>query len=350
MALELPFQPPLEPMLSASQDEIPAGSGWRYEPKWDGFRTLVFFDGTEVYLQSRDLRPLGRYFPEVVSGLAEVLPAPVVLDGEIVVMTEHGLSFDLLQMRLHPAESRVRKLSVETPAQFVAFDLVAEGEEDLRPRPFRERHQRLQTLLPADTPPLYRSPSTTDHALAVDWFHRFEGAGFDGVIAKREDAAYQPGVRALVKVKHRRTADCVVAGFRWAKDQQGTAVGSLLLGLYDASGVLHHVGHTSSFKAPEKRALVARLGPLVTEDEGQGFGHGRTPGTPSRWSSGKDVSWVRLRPVLVCEVAFDHLQGDRFRHGTTFQRWRPDKPAEDCTYDQLGTAVPAELRDLLLPG
>jgi len=348
-ALNLPFQPPLQPMLSAAQDSIPGGDGWLYEPKWDGFRALVFFDGERIYLQSRDSRPLGRYFPEVEAGLAEVLHGPVILDGELVLMTEHGLAFEALQMRLHPAESRVRKLAVELPAQFVAFDLLAEGDTDLRGRPFEERHQRLRALIPVDRPPLYRTPATRDRVIAQDWFERFEGAGLDGLIAKRLDGVYQPGVRSLVKIKHRRTADCVVAGFRWAKDLVGVAVGSLLLGLYDADGILHHVGHTSSFKAPEKRALVERLAPYLTDDEDAGFGGGRTPGTPSRWTSGKDVSWVRLRPELVCEVAFDHLQGDRFRHGTTFQRWRPDKPAEECTYDQLETAVPAELRDLLSP-
>ncbi|MEX2372848.1 MAG: ATP-dependent DNA ligase, partial [Dehalococcoidia bacterium] len=247
MNLALPFQPPLEPMLAAIQDTIPDGDGWLYEPKWDGFRALVFFDGTQIYLQSRDSRPLGRYFPEVEAGLVEVLPGPAVLDGEVVVMTDHGLDFDALQLRLHPAESRVRKLAAETPAQFVAFDLLADGGEDLRGDPFQERHARLTSMLASARPPLYRTPSTTDHAQAEDWFERFEGAGFDGVIAKRLDDVYRPGVRSLVKIKHRRTADCVVAGFRWAKDHAGVAVGSLLLGLYDAQGVLHHVGHTSSF-------------------------------------------------------------------------------------------------------
>ncbi len=347
MNLDLPFQPPLEPMLAALQDEIPSGPEWRYEPKWDGFRAIVFFDGTDIYIQSRDLRPLNRYFPELVTGLAETIPAPAILDGEIVVMTGHGLDFGVLQMRLHPAASRVTKLAAETPAQFAAFDLLAEGDADLRSKPFAERHRRLQALVSVDRPPLYLSPSTIERDLAEDWFDRFEGAGFDGIVAKRLDEPYQPGVRAFVKVKHHRTADCVVAGFRWAKGQEGAAVGSLLLGLYDAEGVLHHVGHTSSFKAGEKRELVGQLRPYVTEDATAGFGRGRTPGAPSRWSQGKDLSWVRLRPELVCEVSFDHLQGDRFRHGTTFQRWRPDKPADDCTYDQLGAAVPAELRDLL---
>ncbi len=347
--LELPFQPPLEPMLAALADEIPGGDGWLYEPKWDGFRALVFFDGSSLYLQSRDLRPLGRYFPEVERGLAAVLPGPMVLDGELVILTAGGLAFDALQMRLHPAESRVRKLADEIPAHFVAFDMLADGDEDLRDRPFEERHQRLWARLPEDARPLLHTPSTRDVEQARDWFDRFEGAGFDGVIAKRLDGVYQPGVRSLVKIKHSRTADCVVGGLRWAKGQEGTAVASLLLGLYDADGVLHHVGHTSSFKAPEKRMLAEQLAPYIipVEDDSTGFGRGRTPGAPSRWTGGRDTAWVRLRPELVCEVKFDHLQGDRFRHGTTFQRWRPDKPPESCAYDQLEAAVPQELQALL---
>lgn len=345
--LALPFQPPVEPMLAAIGDAIPDGDGWLYEPKWDGFRCLAYYDGSEVYLQSRDSRPLGRYFPEVEAAVRSLLDRPMVLDGEVVIITDHGLDFGLLQQRLHPAESRVRKLSVEIPASFVAFDLLAEGDADLRGVPLAERHARLLDVLPEDRPPVFRTPWTRDASLAGDWFQRFEGAGFDGVVAKRLDEAYQPGVRSMVKVKHVRTADCVVGGFRWAKEREGVAVGSLLLGLYDEQGVLHHVGHTSSFKAAEKRELTERLAPLVADDESRGFGRGRTPGTPSRWSSGAEAAWVRLEPELVCEVAFDHLQGDRFRHGTTFRRWRPDKPPEACTYSQLDTAVPAELRDLL---
>ena len=344
--LRLPFQPPVPPMLAAI-GQIPGGDGWLYEPKWDGFRCLVYFDGEGVYLQSRDSRPLGRYFPEVEAAIRDTLPGPMVLDGEIVVITEDGIEFGLLQQRLHPAESRVRMLSETMPAAFVAFDLLADGDMDLRAAPLKERHRRLQRLVTAERPPIFRTPWTTDAALAAEWFQRFEGAGFDGVIAKRFDEPYQPGVRSMIKIKHLRTADCVVGGFRWAKNAEGTAVGSLLLGLYDDAGVLHHVGHTSSFKAAEKRELATLLAPLVTDDDTTGFGRGRTPGTPSRWTSGADVSWVRLEPSLVCEVTFDHLQGDRFRHGTTFQRWRPDKPPADCTYSQLDVAVPAELRDLI---
>ncbi|MGE0227264.1 MAG: ATP-dependent DNA ligase [Dehalococcoidia bacterium] len=344
----LPFEPPLEPMLAKNADAIPdGGGGWLYEPKWDGFRTLVYFDGDEVYLQSRDLKPMGRYFPELVTGLRDALHAPVILDGEVVVMGAGGLDFGLLQMRIHPAESRIRKLSAEIPATFVAFDLLAEGDEDLRDQPFEERHRRLLTATEGAGLPFILTPATDDRALAQDWFTRFEGAGFDGVIAKRLVDRYQPGVRAMLKIKHLRTADCVVAGFRWQTKYEGEAVGSLLLGLYDDAGVLHHVGHTSSFTMAKKRELTALLAPYRTEDDTDGFGGGRTPGAPSRWSSGKDVAWNRLRPELVCEVSFDHLQGDRFRHGTTFQRWRPDKPPEDCTYSQLDVAAPAELRELL---
>jgi ATP-dependent DNA ligase len=345
--LGTPFQPPVEPMLAKLSEGIPTGDEWLYEPKWDGFRTLAFFDGKQIYLQSRDSRPLNRYFPELVEGLPRALAGPCVLDGEVVVLTEQGIAFDALQLRLHPAESRARKLAAEIPASFVAFDMLADGDEDLRAAPLEERHRRLEAVMRGAEPPLLATPSTRDAALAADWFVRFEGAGFDGVIAKRLSERYQPGVRGWLKIKHLRSADCVVGGFRWAKDQEGTAVGSLLLGLYDAQGVMHHVGHTSSFKANEKRALVATLAPLLTEEDAGGFGHGRTPGTPSRWTRGREAEWVRVRPKLVCEVAFDHLQGNRFRHGTTFQRWRPDKPPEECTYDQLDVAIPAELLDLL---
>jgi ATP-dependent DNA ligase len=343
----LPFAPPLAPMLSRAADAIPSGDGWCYEPKWDGFRTIAYLDGTDAYLQSRDLRPLSRYFPELVAGLAHALPQPAILDGEIVLLSDRGLDFGLLQQRLHPAASRVNRLAAETPASFVAFDLLALGSADLRARPFAERRAQLAALLAGARPPLLRTPSTTDPALAADWFDRFEGAGFDGVIAKRLADTYQPGVRALVKVKHVRTADCVIGGYRWARGEEGRALGSLLLGLHDAAGVLHHVGHTSSFSAAERRRLVTTLEPYLAATDDAGFGRGRTPGAPSRWSAGKNLDWVALRPELVCEVAYDHLQGARFRHAATFRRWRPDKPPAACTYDQLDAAVPAELRALL---
>jgi ATP-dependent DNA ligase len=341
----LPFDPPVEPMLAKLTPAIPRGDGWLYEPKWDGFRALVFFDGDEIYLQSRDLRPFSRYFPELADALARTLPRPLVLDGEIVIAGGGALDFDALLMRIHPAESRVRKLAAETPSSFVAFDLLADGADDLRATPFAERRRRLEAALanrPDDGP--FLTPATDDYDTAQRWFQEFEGAGLDGVIAKRGADPYQPGVRSMVKVKHLRTADCVVGGLRWAKGADGRAVGSLLLGLYDADGVLHHVGHTSSFKAPERVALAERLLSLADEDTAEGFGGGRTPGSPSRWTGGKDLSWVRLRPELVCEVTFDHLQGDRFRHAATFVRWRPDKPPLECTYDQLEVTPPYELR------
>jgi ATP-dependent DNA ligase len=340
--MTLPFEPPIEPMLARLTSDIPEGDGWHYDPKWDGFRSLVFFDGEETYLQSRDLKPLARYFPELQGELSAILSAPVVLDGEIVIVGENGLDFDALLMRIHPAESRVRKLAAETPSSFVAFDLLAEGKQDLRQSAFADRRKRLEAALASCPAPLYMTPATTEIATARRWFDEFEGAGLDGIVAKRLDDPYQPGVRAMYKIKHVRTADCIVGGFRWYKGGEGTAVGSLLLGLYDDRGVFHHVGHTASFKGDERKELAKKLKPYVSEDEGESFGQGRTPGSPSRWTGGKDVSWIRLRPVLVCEVAYDHLQGDRFRHATTFQRWRPDKPPEQCTYDQLTETAPYE--------
>jgi ATP-dependent DNA ligase len=336
-------------MLAKAVDEIPTGDAWLYEPKWDGFRTLVFFDGSTAYLQSRDLKPLGRYFPELVAGLQKALPSPCVIDGETVVVTGAGLDFDALQMRLHPAESRVRMLSEKTPSSFVAFDLLALDGEDLRQAPFAERRSRLEALVKDLPPPVYLTPMTRDRNLARDWFDRFEGAGLDGVIAKRRDEAYKPAARGWLKIKHLRTVDCVIGGFRWNRGEEGRSVGSLLLGLYGENGVLHHVGHTSSFKAQEKRALVETLEPYIT-DEDAGFGRGRTPGEPSRWTGDRDMTWVRLRPELVCEVTFDYLQGGfRFRHAATFRRWRPDKPPHDCTFDQIATTPPYELQQIFAP-
>jgi ATP-dependent DNA ligase len=333
-------------MLAKLTPAIPRGPNWLYEPKWDGFRTIVSYDGAEAYLQSRELRPLGRYFPELVEGIPRVLPGPMVLDGETVIMGPNGLEFETLQLRLHPAESRVRKLAAETPAAFVAFDLIPDYGVDLRDRPFAERRQRLEAALKDVPPPVHLTPATHDADVAQDWFERFEGAGFDGVIAKPLDAPYQPGARAMAKIKHLRTADCVVGGFRWNKGEEGKSVGSLLLGLYDAEGTLQLVGHTSSFKAAEKRDLVQFLEPYRTGDEDASFGQGRTPGAPSRWSAGKDLSWNRLRPELVCEVSFDYLQGTRFRHGATFQRWRPDRDPHSCTFDQFEATVPYELQQV----
>lgn len=330
-------------MLSAFSQTWPEGDGWLYEPKWDGFRALVFWDGDELFLQSRDCKPLSRYFPELVAACQQQLPAGLVLDGEVVIVGSAGLDFDALLLRIHPAASRIELLARSTPASFVAFDLLAEGGNDLRALPQAERRRRLEAVWGSVQPPLHLTPVTRDRTLAQDWFHRFEGAGLDGVIAKPEGLAYQSDGRALVKLKHRRTADCVVGGFRWRKDAHDEAVGSLLLGLYDAAGELHHVGFTSSFDKKKKRELTALLRPYVA-GEGEGsFGQGRTPGGPSRWTAGRDMSWVSLRPELVCEVVYDHLQGDRFRHGATFVRWRSDKPARQCDYAQLQSVVPYEL-------
>ncbi len=341
-----PLVPPIEPMLAKLTPAIPAGVEWLYEPKWDGFRALAFIREGSVYFQSRDAKPLGRYFPELVEALPRLLPGDAVLDGEIVIMGPNGLEFETLQMRLHPAESRVRKLAAETPAAYVAFDLLGMGDEDLRAAPFAERRRRLEGLLAGVAPPVHITPATSDAKLAQDWFERFEGAGFDGVVAKRMDGAYQPGVRAMAKIKHLRTADCVVGGFRWNKGEEGVSVGSLLLGVYGDDGVFHLVGHTSSFKAMEKRELVGFLAPYRTEDEAEGFGAGRAPGGPSRWSQGKDLSWVRLQPELVCEVTFDYLQGTRFRHAATFKRWRTDRAPGSCGFDQFEAAVPMELKQV----
>jgi ATP-dependent DNA ligase len=347
-----PIEPPVEPMLAQLATALPPGDGFLFEPKWDGFRAIVFRSGERLYIQSRDLKPLGRYFPELEALLRKRLPIRSVVDGEIVIVGPGGLDFDALQMRLHPAESRVLKLAAQTPASFVAFDLLAEGDEDLRPRPQSERRERLEKALAGEALGVHLTPCTRDRSLAQEWFHHFEGAGLDGVMAKREDAAYQPGKRVMVKVKHARTADCVVAGFRWHKQGPGTHVGSLLLGLWDDAGALHHVGVTSSFTMDGRRRLAGELEPLRRDAlaahpwrhwaEG-GDGSQRMPGGQSRWSAGKDLSWEPLRVERVCEVKYDHLQGDRFRHAAVFLRWRPDKTPGECRYDQLEVTPPAEL-------
>ncbi|HEY3121704.1 MAG TPA: ATP-dependent DNA ligase [Vicinamibacteria bacterium] len=349
------LQPPIEPMLSKLAADLPEGEGWLFEPKWDGFRSIVFRQSDGVFIQSRDLRPFNRYFPELEPALLAALPERCVVDGEIVIAGEHGLDFDALQLRLHPAASRVAKLAAETPSAFVAFDLLAEGDRDLRSRPQAERRARLEKVLARPSAAVHLTPCTRDRELAREWFHRFEGAGLDGVIAKHESATYQPGKRAMLKVKHTRTADCVVAGFRWHKHGPGELVGSLLLGLYDAKGTLHHVGVTSSFTTATRRALATELEPLRKnalaahpwrEWAAAMEGSTRMPGGQSRWSQGKDLSWEPLRIERVCEVKYDHLQGDRFRHATTFLRWRPDKQPKDCRYDQLEVTPPAELAEI----
>ena len=351
-------RPPVEPMLAKLADELPLERGMLYEPKWDGFRAIVFKNSGSLFLQSRDLRPLDRYFPDLHDALLARVPKSCVLDGEIVIATKHGLDFDALQLRLHPAASRVAKLAAATPASFVAFDLLAVGRKSLMQEPQSERRARLEQLLAAAEPPLYLTPVTRDRSIALDWLERFEGAGLDGVVAKPEGARYQPGKRAMIKVKHSRTADCVVAGFRHHKSGRD-AIGSLLLGLYDDAGVLQHVGVTSSFTMEKRRALLKELAPLRRDAmrnhpwrdwAGAAAESSRMPGAHSRWSGGKDLSWEPLRPERVCEVKYDHLQGDRFRHAATFLRWRPDKPPEDCRYDQLETTPPYELAKVFSSG
>ena len=355
--MRLPFQPPVDPMLAKLASSLPDGEGWLYEPKWDGFRALVFRDGDEIYLQSRDLKPLNRYFPELEAPLRAALPERAVLDGEIVIATDGALDFEALLLRIHPAKSRVALLAQEKPAAFVAWDLLALGDEDLREVPQDERRARLEQALAGVAPPIHLTPATRDRALAEDWFRRFEGAGLDGVMAKRLDAPYAPGKRAMIKVKHERTADCVVGGFRWYKDAHGEQVGSLLLGLYDDAGTLHHVGICASFTRARRAELAQELAPLrenATDDhpwkawaEWQADATAqRKPGASSRWNRGKDLSWEPLRIERVCEVAYDHLQGDRFRHATQFRRWRPDKPPAECRYDQLEVTPAFELKEI----
>ncbi len=346
-------------MLAKPWPALPDGPGWAYEPKWDGFRALVFRDGDELLIQSRDLRPLDRYFPELAAPLRAALPARAVVDGEIVIVGPRGLDFDALLLRIHPAASRVRLLAAETPARYVAWDLLAAGDDDLRARPFVERRRGLVAGLVPGVPGVALTPMTEDRDLAADWFARFEGAGLDGVIAKRLAGPYEPGRRGWAKVKHARTADVAVAGFRWHKDEAGTGVGSLVLGLHDGAGTLHHVGVASGFAAALRRQLVDELAALR---EGALDGHPwrdwaspelaeaaygrRMPGVQSRWNRGKDLGWEPLRVERVAEVAYDHLQGDRFRHATRFVRWCPDRRPADCRYDQLESTPPYELADI----
>ncbi|MBF6415970.1 ATP-dependent DNA ligase [Nocardia cyriacigeorgica] len=351
--MDLPVMPPVRPMLAKSAPAVPREPGLSYEPKWDGFRCIVFRDGAEIELGSRNDRPLTRYFPEVAELLMDALPPRCVIDGEIVIVTETGLDFDTLQLRLHPAASRVAKLAAETPASFVAFDLLALGDDDLTGEPFRERRRLLETILDTELARVHLTPITSDPDVAEDWFTRFEGAGFDGVMVKADDQRYQQDKRVMLKVKHERTADCVVAGFRWHKDGEG--VGSLLLGLYDDEGNLHHVGVASSFTAARRKQLVGELEPWrenALDDHpwrnwadaaAQASAEGKMPGGMSRWSAGKDLSWEALRPELVAEVRYEHVQSGRFRHGGRLVRFRVDRTPESCTYAQLDEVAPAEL-------
>lgn len=343
--------PPIEPMLAKAAEELPAAGAFLFEPKWDGFRAIVFRGASEVFIQSRDLRPFDRYFPDLNESLLKRLPEGCVIDGEIIIVTPRGLDFDALQLRLHPAASRVAKLAKETPASFVAFDLLAVDGRNVMGAPQAERRALLENLFAHLKPPVYLTPMTRDRGVALDWLTRFEGAGLDGVIAKPADLAYTPGKRAMLKVKHVRTADCVVAGFRWHKSGNDK-VGSLLLGLYDDRGTLQHAGVTSAFTMERRKELARELEPLrenAMQDHPwrswaeAGDDSNRMPGAQSRWSGGKDLSWEPLRIERVCEVKYDHLQGDRFRHATIFLRWRPDKPPSDCRYDQLEVTTAYEL-------
>ena len=350
-------------MLAKRVSELPTEGEWIFEPKWDGFRALVFRDGDEIMIQSRDEKPLERYFPELLQPLRSTLLARCVLDGEIVIVSNNELDFDLLQLRLHPAASRVKKLSRETPASFVFFDLLCAGDRDLRQEPFEKRRRELESLLLAAPPPIHLTPATEDRSIAADWFRRFEGAGLDGVIAKEKSVAYVPNKRVMLKVKHERECDCVVAGFRWYKKGDRTLIGSLLLGLYNDHGVLQHVGVCSSFSMEKRKKMAEfleayRKDALAHHPWKAWAEHGtdpeqpisRMPGGQSRWSAGKNLSWEPLRPELVVEVAYDHLQGDRFRHIAQFRRWRADKKPVDCTYEQLEVVPPQEIAAIFPEG
>jgi ATP-dependent DNA ligase len=344
-------------MLAKRVDEIPAGDFWLFEPKWDGFRALIFREAEEILVQSRDGKSLNRYFPELIEPLQRQLPDRCVLDGEIVIASARGLDFDALQLRIHPAATRVNLLSKQIPASIVFFDLLCEDNRDLMNEPFQFRRKILEKLLSSAEAPLHLTPASTERAVALDWFRRFEGAGLDGVMAKQTSGVYEPDKRVMLKVKHERDCDCVVAGFRWHKNGEGTAVGSLLLGLYNGSGSLQHVGVCASFSQAKRRELVEYLEPYRKEalvdhpwKREVVDGDHRMPGGQSRWSQGKDLSWEPLRPELVVEVAYEHMQGSRFRHMAQFRRWRLDKRPRDCTYAQLEVVPPQELMAIFSSG
>lgn len=356
--LELPIAHPIKPMLAKRADKIPPGEGWLFEPKWDGFRALLFRDGDHFELQSRDLKSLNRYFPELASPIMAMLPRRIVLDGEVVIAGANGLEFDTLQQRIHPAASRVNKLAAATPASLVFWDLLALGDEDLTDSPFEQRRARLEQVLADAKSPIHCTPATRDAAVAQQWFERFEGAGLDGVMAKKLNGAYESNKRSMIKVKHKRTCECVLGGFRWHKNGPGMMVGSMLLGLYDDAGVLHHVGVAASFTERRRKELAVEFEQLVAEDgqehpwarwresAHQSQTGKRVPGGMSRWSRDKDHSFIALRPERVVEVSYDHMQGNRFRHTTHFVRWRPDKPARECGYAQLEVTPPFELEQI----
>jgi ATP-dependent DNA ligase len=353
--MDLPVNPPLLPMLAKRIDELPAGRTWIFEPKWDGFRAIIFRDGDDILIQSRDAKSLNRYFPELLDPIRAHLPARSVVDGEIVIATDTGLDFEALQLRIHPAASRVKLLSKESPASIVCFDLLCEGDRDLRREPFDRRREQLESILASAAPPIHLTPATREHEVASDWFKRFEGAGLDGVMAKPISGTYESDKRVMFKVKHERDCDCVVAGFRWHKGGANVEVGSLLLGLFDDSGALQHVGVCASFTKEKRRELTEFLAPYRrdalanhpwkewAEHAVSGDANHRMPGGQSRWSQGKDLSWEPIRAELVAEVAYEHMQGTRFRHLAHFRRWRPDKRPSDCTYAQLEVVPPQEL-------
>ncbi|MFY9616334.1 MAG: ATP-dependent DNA ligase [Candidatus Dormiibacterota bacterium] len=341
----LPLKPPVAPMLSKSAADIPRGEGWQYEPKWDGFRAIVFVDD-DIYVCSRNGQPLQRYFPELLDPIRKAFSKGSVVDGEIVVAGKNGLDFDSLQLRIHPAESRVKMLSKEIPASLIVFDALVSGGKDITKKPFTERRAALLKMLKPQ-PQVRATPQTENPEEAESWFVKYEGAGCDGVVAKRAEGAYRPGERVLVKIKHLRTVDCVVGGYR--PYAAGPGVGSLLLGLYDDKGVFHHVGHTSSFNAAERKEVLKKLKPLETKTSGDSFGEGRTPGSPSRWTGAKNLDWTAVRPELVCEVNFEKMQNGRFRHAARFLRWRTDKDPKDCDFSQLESPAAFSLDDILQP-
>lgn len=349
-------------MLAKRVDDIPESGDWIFEPKWDGFRVLIFREGDEILIQSRDTKSLNRYFPDMIGPLRSQLPLRCVADGELVIAREGRLDFDALQLRIHPAASRVKMLAGETPASVVFFDLLCLGDRDLRNEPFSTRRAELETMLAHAAPPIHITPATRDRTTAQDWFQRFEGAGLDGVVAKAADNPYQPDKRVMLKIKHERDCDCVVAGFRWYKDAVDKEIGSLLLGLYNNEGALQHVGVCASFSKDKRRELLPFLAPyrenalanhpwknwaMLSNDPTAAQ---RMPGAQSRWSQGKDLSWEPIRAELVVQVAYEHMQSDRFRHMAQFRRWRTDKPPEQCTYAQLEVVPPEELKSIFALG